>query len=153
MWLIKTDAIGEEEWNQTYGGLGSDGGESVQQTTDGGYMVIGWTSSYGGGITNVWLIKTDANGEEEWNQIYGGSIVEYGFSGQQTNDNGYIFTGWTNSYGSGGSDVWLIKTDANGEEEWNQTYGGSSEDSGYSVQQTTDGGYIVTGLTLSLIHI
>ena len=94
-------------------------------------------------------IKTDANGEEEWNQIYGGSIVEYGFSGQQTNDNGYIFTGWTNSYGSGGSDVWLIKTDANGEEEWNQTYGGSSWDQGLSAQQTTDGGYIVTGWTES----
>ena len=122
-------------------------GYSVQQTTDGGYIITG---GFGGNNFNhIWLLKTDSNGIEEWNQTFGGSSFDQGRSVQQTTDGGYIITGYTEAFGSGGWDVWLIKTDSNGNGEWNKTFGGSQYDGGESVQQTTDGGYIITGFTAS----
>ena len=147
-YLIKTDANGNESWSQTFGGSGYDRGHSVQQTSDGGYIIAGYTFSYGAG-SDVYLIKTDANGNEQWSQTFGGSDSDYGKSVQQTYDEGYIITGQTYSYGAVFEDVYLIKTDANGNEQWYQTFGGSSYDYGYSVQQTSDGGYIIAGSTLS----
>lgn len=148
VYLIKTDASGNEEWYQTFGGSDDDCGESVQQTGDGGYIITGYTETYGAGERDVYLIKTDASGNEEWYQTHGGSDWDYGWSVQQTQDEGYIIAGETASYGVG-FDVYLIKTDVAGNEEWYQTHGGSYFDAGLSVQQTADGGYIVTGRTLS----
>ena len=146
VWLIKTDGNGQEQWSQTFGGEVGDRGYSVQQTTDGGYIITGWTFSFGNGGLDVYLIKTDENGNEEWSKTFEG---DYGRSVQQTTDGGYIIGGYTNSFGNGGYDVYLIKTDENGTELWSQTYGGEGDDIGYSVQQTTDGGYIITGYTES----
>jgi len=197
IWLIKTDGQGNEEWNQTFGGSDGDFGWSVKQTSDGGYVVIGHTDSFGNGDKDIWLIKTDGQGNEEWNQTFGGSEDDEGLYVEQTMDGGYIITGYlsnnennynvrliktdgqgneewnrtfgggigysvkqttdggyvvigdSQSFGSSESDVWLIKTDGQGNEEWNQTFGGSEDDRGRSVEETTDGGYIITGRTKS----
>ncbi len=147
IWLIKTDSNGTKEWDETFGGVQDDKAYSVQQTTDGGYIITGYTHSFGAGGFDIWLIKTDSNGTEEWNSTFGGTNFDEGYSVQQTTDSGYIITGRTSSYGNGGHDIWLIKTDINGIEEWNQTFGGPLYDYGYSVQQTTEGGYIIAGFT------
>ncbi|MBC8205263.1 MAG: T9SS type A sorting domain-containing protein [FCB group bacterium] len=149
VYLIKTDAFGDTAWTKTFGGSYCDYGESVQQTVDGGYIIAGYTYSYGAGNYDVYLIKTDAVGDTAWTKTFGGSDWERGYSVQQTSDEGYIIVGKTCSYGAGSWDVYLIKTDASGDTAWTKTFGGSWDDYGYSVQQTADGGYIIAGGTES----
>jgi hypothetical protein len=155
VWLVKTDANGDTLWTRPYGGSDEDQGKSVQQTTDGGYIVAGWTRSFGAGLYDVWILKTDANGDTLWTRAYGGDGPDYAHSVQQTTDGGYIVGGYTASFGAGDHDFiyvydfWLLKTDANGDTLWARTYGGDQMELGLCVQQTTDGGYIMTGLTES----
>ena len=144
-YLIRTDASGIEQWTQTFGGNGDERGFSVQQTSDGGYVIAGYTYSYGAGSADIYLIKTDSSGTEEWSKTFGGSSYDYAFSIQQTSDGGYIITGYTKLPSSSNFDIYLIKTDASGTEQWSQTFGGTGNDYAYSVQQTGDGGYIIAG--------
>jgi len=106
---VKTDASGNHQWNQTYGGTNIDLGLSVLQTSDSGYILLGYTSSFGAGLEDFWLVKTDASGNHQWNQTYGGTDYDHGFSVQQTSDNGYILLGGTTSFGAGDFDFWLVK--------------------------------------------
>ena len=149
VWLIKTDSEGDTLWTETYGDSGEERGFYVEQTTDGGYIITGMTSSYGSGGFDIYLIRTDGDGNLQWEKTFGGSFWDWGTSVQQTTDGGYIITGMTESFGAGGWDVWLIKADSNGESEWTRTFGGSDYDNGMSVRQTSDGGYIVLADTYS----
>jgi len=153
-YLIKTDSNGDVLWTRTYGGSSEDYGYSVQQTTDGGYIVTGTTVSFGAGGWDFYLIKTDADGDTLWTRTYGCPESDYAHSVQQTTDGGYIMAGFSECFipGMGDRDFWVVKTDANGDTLWTRNYAGKApRDSEYpfSVQQTTDGGYIVAGYTVT----
>ncbi len=146
-WLVKTDATGTQEWNQTYGGTGNDYAYSVVETPDGGYAIAGFTDSFGAGNNDFWLIKTDATGTQEWNQTYGGTGYDVCFALIQTSDGGYALTGFTDSFSTGGYDFWLVKTDENGSMEWSNAYGELGDDVAYSIIETSNGGYALAGYT------
>ena len=149
VYLIKTDGNGNEQWSKTFGGSGHDSGQSVQQTDDGGFIIAGRTSSIDG-VSDVYLIKTDSSGIEQWSKTFGGSYFDDAFSVKQTDDGGFVIIGSTRaSFGFDAVDVYLIKTDGSGNEQWSKTFGGSYFDSGNSVQQTDDGGFIIAGRTFS----
>jgi hypothetical protein len=149
VYLIKTNASGDTLWTRTYGGDSVDEGYSVQQTLDGGYIVAGWTNSFGAGSYDVYLIRTNASGDTLWTKTYGGTGGDLGYCVRQTADGGYMVTGYTHSFGVGHADVYLIKTNASGDTLWTRTYGGTDFDEGYSVRQTMDGGYVIAGVTFS----
>ncbi len=149
IWLLKLNADGNVVWQKTYGTTGTDYSSSVQQTSDGGYIVVGGTTSFGVVMHNIWLLKLDADGNVVWQKTYGGAGIDYASSVQQTSDQGYIVAGGTESFGAGNRDIWLLKLDAAGNVAWEKTYGGTGTDEANSVQQTSDQGYIVAGRTES----
>jgi len=139
----------EVEWDKTFGGSSWDEAYSVQQTSDNGYIIAGYTKSFGVGEEDVWLIKINSQGQKQWDKTFGGPNSDYAYSVQQTSDNGYVIAGYTESFGAGGKDAWLIKTDSQGEKQWHKTFGALNWDEAYSVQQTFDNGYIIAGYTKS----
>jgi predicted secreted protein len=149
--LIKTDANGYTEWTRTFGGGPVNYvSAEVRQTQDGGYIVASSTVQEAGS-GDVLLLKTDSLGEETWRRSFGEDRDDWASSVRQTRDGGYVVAANTSSYGAGGYDFWLIKTDAQGDTAWTRTYGGIDNDRAYSVQQTQDDGFVVIGRTWSRV--
>ncbi|UCE66770.1 MAG: T9SS type A sorting domain-containing protein [Candidatus Zixiibacteriota bacterium] len=157
-YLVKTDEDGDTLWTNIFGGYFYDVCRWVYQTPDDGYFVAGLTSAENNTEKDIYIFKTDSLGNVLWNKIYGGDQEDGVVTGQRTADGGYILVGYTASFGLGYMDVWLLRLDAVGDTLWTKTYGGENYDSGRSVIQTPDGGYLVlcninyefndTGLTL-----
>jgi len=147
--ILKLDSDGNIIWSVSYGGTQRDTARSVQETLDGGYIVAGWTNSYGAGDYDVWILKLDLNGNLNWSKTFGDSGDDKAISIIQTQDGGYAVAGWTSSYGSGGVDVWVLKLDANGNRLWDKTFGGSANDDGRAIIQESSGNYIIAGRTSS----
>ncbi|SJZ74746.1 delta-60 repeat domain-containing protein [Trichlorobacter thiogenes] len=147
-WVLKLNASGEVVWQKTYGGEGYDSVSAIQQTADGGYIVAGYTNSYGANSNgDAWVLKLDASGEVVWQKTYGGEGYDSASAIQQTADDGYIVAGFTNSFGES-YDAWVLKLNASGNVVWQKTYGGTTDsDEAVAIQQTADGGYIVAGTT------
>jgi hypothetical protein len=151
LWLLKTDSNGSLKWDRTFGGFVSSSGEggwSLAETKDGGYIVAGYTKSYGAGGKDLWLIRTDHLGNRLWDKVFGGAKDDVGMSVVQTKDGGYFITGRTASYGAGEDDVWLLKTGPQGILQWNVTIGGKKDDVGFQAIELADG-YAIVGRTES----
>ncbi len=148
-YLIKTDSMGSQQWVGTYGGTGSERGEYCGLTSDGGYILTGRTASFGAGGDDIFLVRLNANGDTLWTRCYGGVENDWVYCVEQNSDGGFILTGRTYSYGGGGGDVYIIRTDAQGDTLWTRVYGGTGFDGGYGCLQTADGGFIIGGFTFS----
>lgn len=163
-WVIKTDSLGQIQWQRCLGGSYDDWASSVKQTQDGGYIVAGYTHSPDGdamcthcalGDPDFLIIKLDVNGNIQWHKCYGGANGELANAVVQTQDSGYLITGVTNSNNGdvsgnhGNSDYWLLKLNNAGDFQWQKTYGGSGNDIANIALQTSDGGYILAGSSTS----
>jgi hypothetical protein len=146
-WVMKLDSLGNVTWQKTYGGSGDDRALSIHQTADEGYIIVGETYSFGSGDCDAWVMKLDSLGNVTWQKTYGGSKYDAAWSVQQTADGGYIVAGLTTSFGAGDCDAWVMKLDSLGSITWQKAYGGTKYDAASYVRKTTDGSYIVTGVT------
>jgi len=147
VYLLKTDSSGNLLWEKNFGGTDSDDGYSVVETSDGGLVVTGHTLSFGNSW-QVYLLKTNSTGDLLWEKFFGGSSDEIGQCVIETLDGGLVVTGSTSSFGNR-QRVYLVKTDSNGNLLWEKNFGGTRDDLGYSVVETSDGGFVVTGGTSS----
>jgi uncharacterized delta-60 repeat protein len=143
--IIKLDSSGNIQWSRAIGGTNNDGAESIQQTSDGGYIVAGYTYSFGAGNYDALIVKLNSSGNIQWSRAIGGTNEDQALSIQQTSDGGYIVAGVTNSFGAGNYDFLIIKLDSSGNIQWSRAIGGTNNDVAFSIQQTSDGGYIVAG--------
>ncbi len=149
VYVIRTDTIGDTLWTKTYGGDSTDEATCIEKTSDGGFIITGGTASDSAGNMDVYLIRINSIGDTVWTRTYGGDSVEIGNSVQQTSDGGFVIAGYTNSFGAGNSDVFLIRTNKDGDTLWTKTYGGDSLDIGNSIREINSTGFIITGLTRS----
>lgn len=149
MYLVKLDKMGQIKFQKTFGNFNNENAKSVVQLSDSGYVLLGYTNSIGFGGYDMYLVKTDKNGNFIWQKNYGGFDWDFGNSIQQTTDGGFIIAGSTNSFGRGATDGYVIKIDASGNITWSKTFGGINDDEFKSVIQTIDGGYALTGFTKS----
>ena len=137
------------EWQKTYGGSSDEAAQDFQQTSDKGFIIVGWTNSYGAGNEDFYVVKTDSLGNTVWTRTYGGVNKDEGECVQIAGDGGYVIVGGAGSFGESGGDAYLIKINSSGDTLWTRTYGGSYADGGHFVRQTSDSGYIVAGRTYS----
>lgn len=139
----------QTNWQKVYGGHGYDYGYSVIQTYDGGYAIAGATTTIGNGNSDAYLLKVDSVGNIELQNSFGGINIDQAYSIKETRDSGLVFAGFTNSFGNGGYDMYVVRTDKLGDTLWTKTYGGADWDFAYSIDTTTDGGFIIAGETYS----
>ncbi len=149
VYMVKLDSYFNIEWTKTIGGNNIDVGNSITQTSDGGYVIVGYTGSYGAGNYDVYLIKLDSIGNVKWTRTVGGTGYDYGNSVVQAKDGGLVISGYTGSFGAGSYDVYVVKLDSVGNLKWTKTIGGTGDDEGNSITLTKDGGYAITGGTQS----
>lgn len=151
VYIVKVTSSGSVVWTKTYGVFEGDGAYSIARTSDNGYILTGFTERLSGALFqwDVYLLRTDSAGDTLWTKRFGGGTHDFGYSVIQTVDGGYAIAGYTCSFGAGGWDAYLIKTDGAGNFEWQRTFGGGASDYAYCVKQTPDGGYIMTGSTSS----
>ena len=160
-WVVKLDNNSNIQWQKCLGGTHADVAKSIKQTTDGGYIIIGYSSSVDGDVTgnngaaDYWIVKLSSNGSVLWEKSFGGYGIEYGWSIAQTNDGGYIIAGSTTSPQGDVSghiffqDYWIVKLDGFGNLIWQKCLGGNSDEHAEFILQTADGGYIIAGSTES----
>ena len=170
-WVVKLDATGTIQWKKSLGGTYSDEAQSIRQTADRGYIVAGNTDSADGDVSgyhgnyDYWVVKLNATGTIQWQKALGGFNDDIPTSVQQTKDGGYIVAGWTYSidgdvkrnnwdynydgYNYLGDDYWVVKLSTTGTIQWQTALGGTGDDDAFSIQQTTDEGYIVAGMSTS----
>ena len=149
VYVIKLDGEGVVEWTRTVGGSYDDAGRSIVRTADGGYVIAGYTASFGSGSYNVYVLKLNAAGTLQWTRTVGGANDDRGYAIANTPDGGYVIAGSTMSFGAGNADVYVVKLDTAGTLEWTRTVGGANDDRGYAITNTTDGGYCIAGYTMS----
>ncbi len=147
--VLKINSYGGFRWAKTFGGSNEDYAYCIQETLDGGYILAGYTYSFGAGIYDILVLKLDSQGNLEWAKTFGGANYEYVRSIQQTSDGGYILAGYTSSFGAGGWDILILKLNVEGNLVWAKTFGGATHEYPYSIQETPDGGYILAGRTYS----
>jgi hypothetical protein len=146
-WLVKTDEKGNEQWSQTHGGTGFDRVYGLVEASDGGYVLGGFTQVWSDEWNDFWLIKTDVNGNLDWNHTYGGERPQEAYTLVKVSNGGYILAGFRDLSEVERSTFWLVKTDEDGNEEWNQTYGEEKFETAYSLVETSDGGFALVGIT------
>jgi hypothetical protein len=156
-WIVKLNSQGTLQWQKSFGGSSSDSASSIQQTSDGGYIIAGISDSNDGDVTgnhgkdDYWIVKLDSLGTLQWQKSFGGSEIDNAYSIQHTSDGGYIIAGesWSKdgdvTGNHGRNDYWIVKLDSLGTLQWQKSFGGSGIDIAYSIQQTSDGGYIIAG--------
>jgi hypothetical protein len=149
VFFAKLSQDGDTIWTKTFGGESSDWGYSVQEVSEGGYIIVGGTSSFGEGSLDAYIIKTDANGDLIWSKSFGGVDEDEAYHVRETDDNRYIVAGRTESYGKGYNDFYILEIDNNGNSIWSSTYGGTGTDRCYSLDVTSDNGFILVGETNS----
>jgi hypothetical protein len=149
IYVVKLDSSGNVMWTKTIGGSNYDVAYSIIQSSDGGYIVAGYTGSFGAGYADIYVVKLDSSGNVLWTKTIGGSSRDEASSIIQSSDGGYVVAGWTSSFGAGGYDFYVVKLDSSGNVLWTKTIGGSDNDFAYSIIQSSDGGYVVAGRTES----
>ena len=145
--VAKIDSIGEPEWIKTFGGELFESAFNAKETSDGGYFFAGYTNSFGNGLYDYWLVKLDENGQKIWEKTYGTVKANVGLYGDVTSDEGYVLTGYTIPDGKTDKDVWLLKTNSNGDSLWSVTFDDSMNQSANYLQETNDGGFVLVGET------
>jgi uncharacterized delta-60 repeat protein len=136
-------------WTRTFGGSSADGVQAMQQTSDGGFILAGYTFSFGSSYANAYLVRTDAAGNLVWSNAYGGAGWEYLFAVAETADGGFVAAGYTTSNGAGSMDMYLLRVDAQGNQQWEHTFGGAGIDVAQGVAVDSQGNLILAGYTNS----